>query len=194
MDRSGQRGVLTWIQVAQDGRRWWSTMVSRYQPGGARWGLSGTWRWACSLPHEAGGRRRYTIDDVYRVAATLRGKQAGLSLDQIEQVIITTDPTSRTASCVRTAKSYNAAPPPSTRLKIIDSVLRCRTQLRSVPQLSKSDQRPDRRAHPVLVKIAPALVFVRDAPTASTSAVTGSAHHHPNSALSSRPRSAAEET
>jgi DNA-binding transcriptional MerR regulator len=44
------------------------------------------------------GRRRYTIDDVYRVAATLRAKRAGLSLDQIEQVIITTDPTSRTAS------------------------------------------------------------------------------------------------
>jgi hypothetical protein len=67
-------------------------------------------------------------------------------------------------------------------------------RLRSVPQLPKSDQRPDRRAHPVLVKIAPALVFVRGATTASTSAVTGSAHHHPNSALSGRPRSAAEET
>jgi DNA-binding transcriptional MerR regulator len=47
-------------------------------------------------PARSSGRRRYTIDDVYRVAATLRGKRAGLSLDQIEQVIITTDPTSRT--------------------------------------------------------------------------------------------------
>ena len=88
-------------------------------------GIVGHLEMGLLTPARSSGRRRYTIDDVYR-AATLRGKQAGLSLDQIEQVISPPIRPRASASCVRTAKSYNAAPPPSTRLKIIDSVLRGR--------------------------------------------------------------------
>lgn len=45
-------------------------------------------------PGRSSGQRRYTVDDMYRVAAIMRGKQAGLSLDQIQQMI-TADPASR---------------------------------------------------------------------------------------------------
>lgn len=46
-------------------------------------------------PSRSSGRRRYTDDDVYRVAAILRAKEAGLSLDQIREMITTTDPAQR---------------------------------------------------------------------------------------------------
>lgn len=52
-------------------------------------------------PARAGGRRRYGADDLYRVAVILRAKQAGLGLDQIRQMIATTDRTERTAILTR---------------------------------------------------------------------------------------------
>jgi MerR family transcriptional regulator, copper efflux regulator len=48
-------------------------------------------------PHrDAGGRRRYGSDDVYRVAVILRSKAAGMSLDQI-QVLLDADARDRHA-------------------------------------------------------------------------------------------------
>lgn len=45
----------------------------------------------------AGDRRRYTTSDLYRVAVILRAKEAGLSLDNIRDMITTQDPATRTA-------------------------------------------------------------------------------------------------
>lgn len=42
------------------------------------------------------GQRRYRHADLYRVATILRAKQAGLSLDQIHQMITVRDPEQRT--------------------------------------------------------------------------------------------------
>lgn len=77
-------------------------------------------------PSRVGGQRRYTEDDVYRVAAILRGKQAGLSLDQIRQ-LVASDPAARPgilrahgeALRQRMAAMQEA-------LDVIESVLRCR--------------------------------------------------------------------
>lgn len=44
---------------------------------------------------EAGERRRYTEDDLYRVASILRGKDAGLSLPDIREVLTAGDPAAR---------------------------------------------------------------------------------------------------
>ena len=42
-----------------------------------------------------GGRRRYTRDDLYRVASILRAKQAGLPLDEIRAFLTADDPNAR---------------------------------------------------------------------------------------------------
>lgn len=78
-------------------------------------------------PARVGGRRRYTDDDAYRVAAILRGKQAGLSLDQIQQMIATTDPSSR-AGILRVQRDElrRRMAAAQAALEIIESVLRCR--------------------------------------------------------------------
>jgi DNA-binding transcriptional MerR regulator len=44
-----------------------------------------------------GGRRRYTQDDLYRVASILRAKQAGLSLPDIRAFLTAGDPATRKA-------------------------------------------------------------------------------------------------
>jgi MerR family copper efflux transcriptional regulator len=41
-------------------------------------------------------RRRYTADDLYRVAVILRAKEAGFGLDDIREMIGTPDPAART--------------------------------------------------------------------------------------------------
>lgn len=43
----------------------------------------------------AGGRRRYTRDDLFRVASILRAKQAGLSLPDIRAFLAAGDPAAR---------------------------------------------------------------------------------------------------
>lgn len=48
-------------------------------------------------PVRQGGRRLYTDDDAYRVAAIQRGKAASLSLHQLRELIDATDPGERTA-------------------------------------------------------------------------------------------------
>ncbi|MEU8211959.1 MerR family transcriptional regulator [Micromonospora sp. NPDC049044] len=42
-----------------------------------------------------GGRRRYTRDDLFRVASILRAKQAGLSLPDIRAFLVAADPAAR---------------------------------------------------------------------------------------------------
>ena len=78
-------------------------------------------------PARISGQRRYTTDDAYRVAAILRGKQAGLRLDQIQQMITATDPASRTGilRAQRDELKHRIAATQAA-LEIIDSVLRCR--------------------------------------------------------------------
>jgi DNA-binding transcriptional MerR regulator len=44
-----------------------------------------------------GGRRRYTRDDLFRVASIMRAKQAGLPLLHIRTVLATRDPAARKA-------------------------------------------------------------------------------------------------
>jgi MerR family copper efflux transcriptional regulator len=78
-------------------------------------------------PARVGGRRRYTPDDFYRVAAILRGKQAGLSLDQIQQMISTTDPGSRVEILrARRDELRRRITDTQAALDVIESVLRCR--------------------------------------------------------------------
>ncbi|MDG4839754.1 MerR family transcriptional regulator [Micromonospora sp. WMMD967] len=43
----------------------------------------------------SGGRRRYTRDDLFRVASILRAKQAGLSLPDIRAFLAAADPAAR---------------------------------------------------------------------------------------------------
>ncbi|MGK5740292.1 MerR family transcriptional regulator [Micromonospora sp. URMC 103] len=77
-------------------------------------------------PARVGGQRRYTDDDAYRVAAILRGKQAGLSLDQIQQMITTADPAPRTAILRRHRKELeDRIAATQAALDLINSVLGC---------------------------------------------------------------------
>lgn len=48
-----------------------------------------------------GERRRYVSDDLYRVAVILRGKEAGFSLDEIREMMTTSDPAERRAVLLR---------------------------------------------------------------------------------------------
>nr|PZN41961.1 MAG: MerR family transcriptional regulator [Actinomycetota bacterium] len=45
--------------------------------------------------YRVAGRRRYTRDHVTRVAMILRGKEAGLSLPQLREILTATDPAAR---------------------------------------------------------------------------------------------------
>lgn len=78
-------------------------------------------------PARVGGRRRYTEDDVYRVAAILRAKEAGLSLDQIRAMITTSDP-ARRAGILRERRDQLERRIADARaaLDLIESALRCR--------------------------------------------------------------------
>jgi len=78
-------------------------------------------------PARVGGQRRYTPDDIYRVAAILRGKQAGLSLDQIQRMISTTDPGSRVGILrVQRDELRRRITDTQAALDVIESVLSCR--------------------------------------------------------------------
>jgi len=48
-------------------------------------------------PARAGSRRRYGPDDLYRVAVIMRAKEAGLGLDEIREMITSSDPARRRA-------------------------------------------------------------------------------------------------
>lgn len=78
-------------------------------------------------PARVSGRRRYTSDDLYRVAAILRGKEAGLSLDQIRQLMTATDPAFRNG-VLRAQRDglRGRIAVLEEELRLIDSILRCR--------------------------------------------------------------------
>ncbi|MGW0199074.1 MerR family transcriptional regulator [Nonomuraea sp. NPDC003201] len=48
-----------------------------------------------------GARRRYGPDDLYRVAVILRGKEAGFSLEEIHEMMTTSDAAARRAVLLR---------------------------------------------------------------------------------------------
>ncbi|GHF08827.1 MerR family transcriptional regulator [Amycolatopsis deserti] len=52
-------------------------------------------------PSRLGGRRRYGADDLYRIAVILRAKEAGLGLDEIREMITTSDPAERRSVLLR---------------------------------------------------------------------------------------------
>lgn len=77
-------------------------------------------------PARVGGQRRYTEDDVYRVAAILRGKQAGLSLEQIRH-LVTSDPAVRPGILRAHGEELRRRiAAMQEALDVIESVLRCR--------------------------------------------------------------------
>jgi len=78
-------------------------------------------------PARYGGRRRYADGDLYRVAAILRGKRAGLSLEQIQQMLTTADPGERVAvlRAQRAALQHRIAATEEA-LELIDHALTCR--------------------------------------------------------------------
>lgn len=79
------------------------------------------------VPERVNGRRRYRDDDLYRVAAILLGKRAGLSLDQIEQMMTTTDPVRRTDILrERRAEIERRVTAAQEAMALIDTVLSCR--------------------------------------------------------------------
>lgn len=78
-------------------------------------------------PARVSGRRRYGEDDLYRVAAILQGKRAGLSLEQIHQMLTATNPRGRTdilrGQRDEVRRRIAAA---QQQLDLIECVLRCR--------------------------------------------------------------------
>jgi DNA-binding transcriptional MerR regulator len=77
-------------------------------------------------PARAGGQRRYTMDDHYRVAAILRGKKAGLSLDQIQTMITSAPAPRREVLRAQREELQRRMEEMRAAMGVIDSVLRCR--------------------------------------------------------------------
>ncbi|MEV7010246.1 MerR family transcriptional regulator [Streptosporangium sp. NPDC051022] len=78
-------------------------------------------------PVRVGGeRRRYGPDDLYRVAVILRAKEAGFSLDDIHEMMNTSDPRKRHAILVRhrTELARRIAEAQAS-LELIDCALEC---------------------------------------------------------------------
>jgi DNA-binding transcriptional MerR regulator len=73
-----------------------------------------------------GDRRRYGTDDLYRVAAILRAKEAGFSLDDVREMIGTSDPAERRAILVRQrAELARRIAEAQASLELIDCALDC---------------------------------------------------------------------
>ena len=73
-----------------------------------------------------GDRRRYGTDDLYRVAAILRAKEAGFSLDDVRAMISTSDPVERRAILVRQrAELARRIAEAQASLELIDCALDC---------------------------------------------------------------------
>lgn len=75
----------------------------------------------------AGGQRRYRPVDLYRVAAILRAKEAGLALTDIHAMFSTTDPATRAAILRRERDNLaQRIADAQASLALIDAALRCR--------------------------------------------------------------------
>lgn len=73
-----------------------------------------------------GDRRRYGTGDLYRVAAILRAKEAGFSLDDVREMIVTSDPAERRAVLARRrAELARRIAEARASLKLIDCALDC---------------------------------------------------------------------
>ena len=77
-------------------------------------------------PGRAGGQRRYTEDDLYRIAAILRAKQAGLSLDQIRQMITTRRGDRRAILGEQRDELHRRIAAAQAALELIDGAMSCR--------------------------------------------------------------------
>ncbi|WP_188189821.1 MerR family transcriptional regulator [Nonomuraea sp. SYSU D8015] len=78
-------------------------------------------------PARIGGeRRRYGPDDLYRVAVILRGKEAGFSLDEIREMMATSDAADRRALLLRRrAELARRIAEAQASLDLIDCALNC---------------------------------------------------------------------
>lgn len=75
---------------------------------------------------DAGARRRYRPDDVYRVAVILRAKDAGFSLDDVHAMIATPDPAARNVILRRQQAELHARiAAAQTSLDLIEGALEC---------------------------------------------------------------------
>lgn len=73
-----------------------------------------------------GDRRRYGTEDLYRVAAILRAKEAGFSLDDVREMITASDPAERRAVLVRQrAELARRIAEAQVSLELIDCALDC---------------------------------------------------------------------
>ncbi|WP_431906575.1 MerR family transcriptional regulator [Nonomuraea jabiensis] len=73
-----------------------------------------------------GARRRYGLDDLYRVAVILRGKEAGFSLEEIHEMMATSDATKRRAVLLRRREELaRRIAEAQASLELIDCALDC---------------------------------------------------------------------
>lgn len=76
-----------------------------------------------------GARRRYTPDDLYRVASILKAKQAGLSLPSIREMLTTKDPATRKQVLARHHKTLLAKQAElKTAITLLEGALSCTHQ------------------------------------------------------------------
>jgi MerR family transcriptional regulator, copper efflux regulator len=76
-------------------------------------------------PARASGQRRYTDDDLYRIAAVLHAKQAGLSLDQIQQMITSRSPQRRAILCQQRDDLHGRIAAARRALDMVECALDC---------------------------------------------------------------------
>ncbi|WP_220448192.1 MerR family transcriptional regulator [Nonomuraea diastatica] len=78
-------------------------------------------------PARVGGeRRRYGPDDLYRVAVIIRAKEAGFSLDEIREMMTTSDAAERRAVLLRRrAELARHIAEAQASLELIDCALEC---------------------------------------------------------------------
>ncbi|MFG1697163.1 MerR family transcriptional regulator [Nonomuraea sp. NPDC049309] len=73
-----------------------------------------------------GERRRYGPDDLYRIAVILRAKEAGFSLDEIREMMATSDAAERRAVLLRRrAELARHIAEAQASLELIDCALEC---------------------------------------------------------------------
>ncbi|MGV9375702.1 MerR family transcriptional regulator [Nonomuraea sp. NPDC003707] len=73
-----------------------------------------------------GARRRYGPDDLYRVAVILRGKEAGFSLEEIHEMMATSDAAARRAVLLRRREELaRRIAEAQASLELIDCALDC---------------------------------------------------------------------
>ncbi len=99
-----------------------------------------------------GDRRRYGTDDLYRVATILRAKEAGFSLDDVREMINTSDPAERRAILVRQrAELARRIAEAQASLELIDCALDCEHE--NLPGCPRFQARLAERISPPHVRV-----------------------------------------